>query len=58
MRFAVREPRNQFDANTGGMTKYTFTVAGAADTGTLAWNANGTLASLNIGDARRHGGGL
>jgi len=40
------------------MTKYTFTVAGAADTGTLAWNANGTLASLNIGDARRHGGGL
>src|SRR6185437_8053367 len=34
----------QFDANTGRMTKYTFTVAGATETGTLAWNANGTLA--------------
>jgi hypothetical protein len=33
------------------MKTYQFTVNGQADTGTLAWNGDGTLASLGISDA-------
>jgi RHS repeat-associated protein len=40
-----------FDANTGRTTKYQFNVNGQSDTGTLTWNANGSLNQLAITDA-------
>ena len=40
-----------YDGNTGRMAWYQFTVNGQADKGTLTWNQNGTLASLDIADA-------
>jgi RHS repeat-associated protein len=40
-----------FDANTGRTTKYQFNVNGHSDTGTLTWNANGSLNQLAITDA-------
>jgi RHS repeat-associated protein len=40
-----------YDANTGRMTQYTFTVNGSTDKGTLTWNTNGTLKELAITDA-------
>ena len=39
-----------YDANTGQMTNYTFNVNGQSDSGTLAWNTDGTLGSLDISD--------
>src|SRR6185437_5968024 len=36
--------------NAGRMTQYQITVGGATDTGTVGWNANGTLGSLSIVD--------
>ena len=39
-----------YDGNTNRMTKYTFTVNGSSDVGTLTWNTNGTLATLAISD--------
>jgi hypothetical protein len=39
-----------FDPNTGRMTKYTFSVNGQFMVGTLGWNTNGTLGSLNTTD--------
>jgi RHS repeat-associated protein len=39
-----------YDPNTGRMSKYTFNVNNQAVTGTLTWNANGTLGSLAITD--------
>jgi len=39
-----------FDASTGRMTQFQFSVGGAADTGTLGWNANGSLGTLRISD--------
>ncbi len=39
-----------FDSNTGRMKQYQFNVNGSAQTGTLGWNANGTLLSLGIVD--------
>jgi RHS repeat-associated protein len=39
-----------FDPNTGRMTKYTFSVNGQSMVGTLGWNQNGTLGSLNTSD--------
>jgi len=39
-----------YDPNTGRMKTYAFTVNGNADTGTLNWNANGTLQQLAIVD--------
>jgi RHS repeat-associated protein len=39
-----------FDANTFRMTQYRFNVNGQNVTGTLTWNANGTLGKLNITD--------
>jgi len=39
-----------FDSNTGRMTQYQFNVNGSSQTGTLGWNANGTLLSLGIVD--------
>ncbi len=40
----------QYDASTGRMEQYQFTVGGATDTGTLTWNANGSLGTLGITD--------
>lgn len=40
-----------YDPNTGRPTKYSFVVNGASDTGTLSWNANGTLGSYAISDS-------
>jgi YD repeat-containing protein len=45
-----------FDANTGRMTKYTYTVGAATDVGTLTWNTNGTLKTLAIVDGLNAGG--
>ena len=39
-----------YDPNTGRETQYSFTVNGATETGTLTWNANGTLKQLAIND--------
>ena len=39
-----------YDSNTGRETQYKFTVNGANETGTLTWNANGTLQKLAISD--------
>lgn len=39
-----------FDANTFRMTQYRFNVNSQNLTGTLTWNANGTLGKLNITD--------
>ena len=38
----------QSDASTGRMTKYSFYVGANVNTGTLGWNANGTLGSLAL----------
>lgn len=38
------------DPNTGRQTKYVFSVNGATDTGQTNWNANWSLASLQITD--------
>jgi RHS repeat-associated protein len=40
-----------YDPNTGRMAWYKFTVNGQVDQGTFTWNANGTLAALDIADA-------
>ena len=40
----------QYDANTGRMTQYKYTVNGSNVTGNLTWNANGTLNKLQITD--------
>src|SRR6185437_10089892 len=40
-----------FDPNTFRMTQYKFTVNAQSVVGTLGWNANGSLGSLNITDA-------
>ncbi len=39
-----------YDPNTGGMTGYVFNIGGVTDSGSLNWNANGTLRSLAIVD--------
>ncbi len=39
-----------YSAATGALTRYQFNLDGAADTGTLGWNADGTLASTDIAD--------
>ena len=39
-----------YDPNTGRMNQYQFTVNGQSAVGTPSWNANGTLASLNVTD--------
>jgi YD repeat-containing protein len=39
-----------YDANTGRMNQYQFTVNGQSAVGNLTWNANGTLYSLNVTD--------
>jgi RHS repeat-associated protein len=39
-----------YDANTGRVTQYRFNVGSQSVTGALAWNANGTPASLDITD--------
>ncbi len=39
-----------YDTNTGRMLKYTFNVNGQSASGTLGWNANGTLGTLAITD--------
>jgi RHS repeat-associated protein len=39
-----------YDPNTGRMTQYQFNVNGQSLVGKPGWNANGTLASLNITD--------
>jgi RHS repeat-associated protein len=44
-----------YDANTGRMTQYQFNVNGQSAVGTAGWNANGTLASLNVTDAFNSG---
>jgi RHS repeat-associated protein len=45
-----------YDTNTDRMTNYTFTVNGVTDSGTLTWNANGTLGQLLITDKINPGG--
>jgi RHS repeat-associated protein len=40
-----------YDPNTNRITQYKFTVNSQTDVGTLTWNANHTLQSLNITDA-------
>src|SRR5271165_5538946 len=40
----------QYDPNTLRLTQYKFNVASQSVTGNLTWNANGSLASLNITD--------
>ncbi|HET9783770.1 MAG TPA: RHS repeat-associated core domain-containing protein, partial [Terriglobales bacterium] len=40
-----------YDAATGRMTEYKFTVGAGVDDGLLGWNANGSLASLAISDS-------
>jgi len=42
-----------YDPNTGRMTQYQYNVNGSALTGTLGWNANGTLGALNSGSMDR-----
>jgi len=39
-----------YDPNTGRMKQYQFTVNGQSAVGNLTWNANWTLASLNVTD--------
>src|SRR5579859_2101921 len=39
-----------YDANTGRLTQYNYSVNGSTVTGNLGWNANGTMASLGISD--------
>ena len=39
-----------YDPNTGRMASYQFSVNSRTDTGTLTWNANGTLTKLVIND--------
>lgn len=39
-----------YDAKTGRQTQYGFNVNGSSETGTLTWNANGTLGQLAIVD--------
>src|SRR5258708_7187032 len=39
-----------FDPNTLRLNKYQFNIGSQAVTGTLGWNANGSLGSLNITD--------
>jgi RHS repeat-associated protein len=39
-----------FDPNTFRLNKYQFNIGSQAVTGTLGWNANGSLGSLNITD--------
>jgi RHS repeat-associated protein len=39
-----------YDSNTDRITQYRFSVNGQSVTGNLGWNANGTLASLDITD--------
>ena len=39
-----------YDPNTGRTTGYTFSVNSVTDTGTLTWNANGSLSTLKITD--------
>ena len=41
----------QYDANTGRVTQYKYTVNGSSVTGNLTWNANGSLKTLAITDA-------
>jgi RHS repeat-associated protein len=41
---------NTFDPNTGRMTQYKFNVGSNSDTGSLTWNANGSLATLALAD--------
>jgi len=38
------------DPNTGRMTKYTFNVGSNSDVGQTTWNANGSLATLQVTD--------
>ena len=47
-----------YDPATGKMTNWTFTVGSTSksQTGTLTWNANGTLGKLVIGDGFNSGG--
>ena len=45
-----------YDANTGRMTNYTFSVNGATDSGVLTWNSNWTLSQLAITDDINSGG--
>ncbi len=47
-----------YDSNTGRMTNYTFTVGATPKSmsGTLTWNANGTLSKLAITDGFNSGG--
>ena len=47
-----------YDANTGRMTSYTFTVGSTpkSTTGNLTWNPNGTLSKLAITDGFNSGG--
>ena len=42
-----------YDAETGRMTEYTFTVGGQTDDGRLTWNpnGNGALTTLAIADS-------
>jgi RHS repeat-associated protein len=40
-----------YDANTGRMTQYKFTINGQSLAGNLTWNANSTLQNQNITDA-------
>src|SRR5206468_1540266 len=39
-----------YDANTGRMTQYKYTVNGSSEIGNLTWNANGSLKTLAITD--------
>lgn len=39
-----------YDASTGRMTQYVYTVNGTTVTGNLTWNANGSLRTLQITD--------
>ena len=39
-----------YDSSTGRMTQFSFNVNGTAETGTLTWNANGTVGNLNVND--------
>jgi len=40
-----------YDKNSGRITQYTLNINGITDTGTLAWNANGSLQRLAIADS-------
>jgi RHS repeat-associated protein len=39
-----------YDANTGRMTQYKYTVSGSSEIGNLTWNSNGSLKTLGITD--------